>query len=132
MSGAARDKFLAIIAAQGGNLAQGLPEAPVVVPVTAPIAGTIQAMETQALGELVVRLGGGRATKEAHIDSAVGLVLQVTVGQRVEAGQVLALVHARAPEAAEQAVTAARAAISLDHTAQEAPPLIHQIVKIRV
>ncbi|WP_309706775.1 thymidine phosphorylase [Armatimonas sp.] len=131
-SGAARDKFLAIIAAQGGNLAQCLPEAPIVVPVTAPIAGTIQAMETQALGELVVRLGGGRATKEAHIDPAVGLVLQVTVGQRVEAGQVLAFVHARAPEAVEQAIAATLAAILITPAPREAPSLIHQIVKIRV
>jgi pyrimidine-nucleoside phosphorylase len=131
-SGAARDKFQAIIAAQGGNLALGLPEAPTVVPVTASVAGTIQAMETQALGELVVRLGGGRATKDAQIDPAVGLELHVAVGQRVEAGQTLAFVHARNPEAAEQAAATARAAISMTPAPQEAPPLIHQIVKLRV
>ena len=131
-SGGALDKFQALIAAQGGDIAHGLPEAPIVVPVTALAAGTIQAMKTQALGELVVRLGGGRATKEASIDPAVGLELQVTIGQRVEVGQVLAFVHAQTPEAAEQAIMAVQAAILLGGNSQTAPPLVHQVVKIRV
>ena len=40
-------------------------------------------------------LGAGRAVKGAPVDHAVGLVLQRKVGDRVEAGEPLATVHAR-------------------------------------
>ena len=40
-------------------------------------------------------LGAGRATKEAVIDYAVGVTLRKKVGDTVEAGETLALLHVR-------------------------------------
>lgn len=112
-SGAAAAKLQAILQAQGADLTQPLPKAPVIVPILAKQAGVVQAMETQALGELVVRLGGGRATKEDPIDPAVGLEILAPVGASVEIGQLLGRVHAQTQAAAESAVQAAHVAIVL-------------------
>jgi thymidine phosphorylase len=55
----------------------------------------------------VVSLGGGRRRAADPIDFAVGLTDLVGLGDKVEAGQPLAMVHARTQEAAEQAVRSA-------------------------
>ena len=57
-----------------------------------------------SLGLAVVGLGGGRTRPQDAIDFAVGLTDLVGLGDKVEAGQPLAMVHARTQEAAEQAV----------------------------
>ncbi len=50
-------------------------------------------MRTFQLGEIVVRLGGGRLAKEDTIDPAVGLVVGRRIGDRIAAGEALAEVH---------------------------------------
>ncbi|MEP7028796.1 MAG: thymidine phosphorylase [Candidatus Eisenbacteria bacterium] len=97
-SGAALEKFRAIVEAQGGDPAviddpARLPRAPRVVAVLAPGAGFVHAIDSYALGELVVGMGGGRARKEDTIDPAVGIVLAKKTGDRVEAGEELARLH---------------------------------------
>ncbi len=113
-SGAALDHFRAIVSAQGGDVAtidntRLLPQAPVVVTVTARAAGFVHAIDSYALGELVVRLGGGRARKEDAIDPAVGIVLAKKVGDRVDSGEPVAHLHVRenAPGDLERAGAAA-------------------------
>lgn len=99
-SGAALSKFKAFIAAQGGDEAiaddtSRLPQAPVQLEVTAESEGYVQAIEAEQLGLAAMLLGAGRATKEAEIDYAVGLVLCKKVGDRVQAGETLAVMHVR-------------------------------------
>ncbi|MCA0754480.1 pyrimidine-nucleoside phosphorylase [Paenibacillus sp. N4] len=99
-SGAALSKFKAFIAAQGGNEAiaddpSGLPQAAVRLDVTAESDGYVQAIEAEQLGLAAMLLGAGRATKEAAIDYAVGLVLRKKVGDPVQAGETLAVLHVR-------------------------------------
>jgi pyrimidine-nucleoside phosphorylase/thymidine phosphorylase len=113
-SGAALEKFRAIVTAQGGDAAaiddpSRLPRAPHVVPVPAQGAGFVEAIDAYALGELVVHLGGGRTRKEDAVDPAVGIVLAKKVGDRVEAGEPLAHLHLRFAEAGELARTLASA-----------------------
>ena len=101
-SGAALEKFRAIVVAQGGDAAvvddpSKLPAAPHVAPVPAPRGGFVHAIDAYAVGELVVRLGGGRARKEDTIDPAVGIVLNRKVGDGVDAGEPLAHLHLRGP-----------------------------------
>lgn len=98
-SGAGLERFRRLVEAQGGdphaverpNL---LPSAPVVVPVLAPESGVVGPVATRRLGDLVAELGGGRRTLGDSIDPSVGVVLKVRPGDRVDAGQVLAEVHA--------------------------------------
>lgn len=127
-SGEARRVWDALVRAQGGDPTAPLPQAPVVREVRALAAGTLRAVETQALGEVVVRLGGGRSRKEDTIDPAVGLEMLVTVGESVE-GRVLARVHAADSAAAALAEQGVRAALEIDAGPAEVLPLVRHCVK---
>ncbi|PJE28612.1 thymidine phosphorylase [Pseudooceanicola antarcticus] len=129
-SGAAAERFGRMVARMGGPVQfvddwqRFLPEANVILEVTAPEAGVVTAMAGEALGLAVVELGGGRQVEGDRIDPSVGLSDMVRTGQKVEKGQVLARVHAARLETAEAAVDQVRAAISLGGTAPEALPLV--------
>ncbi len=99
-NGAALAKFKAFIAAQGGDASIAddparLPQAPVIVEVKAEASGFVNAIEAEQLGLAAMLLGAGRATKDAVIDYAVGVTLRKKVGDSVEAGETLALLHVR-------------------------------------
>jgi thymidine phosphorylase len=108
-SGAALERFARMVQALGGPAdfcerpAHYLPSATVQRPVLAPHAGWVCSMATRELGLLVIALGGGRHQASDTIDARVGLSAVVTLGQRVEAGSVLAVVHAASAAAAERA-----------------------------
>jgi thymidine phosphorylase len=70
-------------------------------------------MDTRALGLAVVALGGGRRRPGERVDPRVGLAAVRHVGQRVEAGEPLAWVHAADESAAEQAARDVAAAFRL-------------------
>ena len=97
-SGAAWERFVAMVRAQGGDPASvenpdRLPRAPVVVDVPAPRGGVIGEVDTFGLGELIVSIGGGRIAKEDEIDPRVGLETLRRIGDRVDKGEPLARLH---------------------------------------
>ncbi len=113
-SGAAAERFQRMTAALGGpadfveQAARYLPVAPVVEPVYAEREGHVTAIDTFAIGNIVVALGGGRRRPSDRVDPAVGLTALAAFGDPVEPGQPLAMVHARTGEAAAEAVLAVR------------------------
>lgn len=129
-NGQAAERFGAMIAALGGPVRfveqwqRFLPEATVMRQVRAPVSGTVQAIDAEALGLAVVALGGGRMIETDTVDPAVGLSDVVRIGARVEAGQPLAVVHAARPTLADRAVRAVQAAITLGEGAAQIPDLI--------
>ncbi len=100
-NGRAAEVFQRMVAALGGprdlmeHPDRHLPRAPLVRPVAAPRAGTVLSIDARAIGMAVVALGGGRTRSADPVDHAVGLTDIVALGQEVEAGQPLALVHGR-------------------------------------
>ncbi len=133
-SGAAMDRFARMVAALGGpadftdRWATQLPAAPVVQDVPSPRDGVIAAWNGFALGEAVVRLGGGRLDLGQTIDPAVGLSHVAELGARIAPGDPIARVHAATPEAAARAIAAVQAAATVADTAPAALPLIHATV----
>ena len=124
-SGAAAERFARMVAALGGPadvFAHALPQASVQREVTVQAAGVVQAIDVRALGECVVDLGGGRRVPGATIDPSVGLSDVAERGQWLEAGAVLASVHARTAADAERAAAQVRAAFTLGETAPAAVP----------
>jgi pyrimidine-nucleoside phosphorylase len=108
-SGAAWERFVDLVEAQGGDPAavedpRRLAQAPRRIEARASRAGWITAIDTFRMGEIVVGLGGGRRAKEDPIDPAVGLEVLVRIGRRVEVGEPVAVVHARADDGASEAV----------------------------
>ena len=134
-SGAAAERFARMVACLGGPadvLQQaGLPTAPVVCPALAQRDGFVSAMDVRALGLAVVALGGGRLRPGAPVDPRVGLASVLPLGARVKAGDTLATVHAAHGSAAEQAVAAVRAAITLADASPEAAAVVHDVVELR-
>jgi len=101
--GSALAKFEEMLAAQGGRLADGLPEAAVQVPLPAPGSGWVEASDALEVGYASVELGAGRLRKDDPIDHAAGMVIGLQVGDRVEAGRPLAVLHAASRELTDRA-----------------------------
>lgn len=118
-SGAALQKFKDFIAAQGGDASiaddpSKLPQAPIIIEVTAEGSGFVNAIEAEQLGLAAMLLGAGRATKDAVIDYAVGVTLRKKVGDPVNEGDTLALLHVReADETAKDVAVKVRQAYTL-------------------
>ena len=118
------------IRAQGGDpRLEALPVAPVVVDVVAPAAGFVTRLGAMAVGMAALRLGAGRARKEDSVDHAVGVVLERKRGDRVEAGDVLAHVHARDAAVAQQAAAEVLAAYSFGPAAPAARPIVLDVLQ---
>jgi pyrimidine-nucleoside phosphorylase len=117
------------IAAQGGDPAlDALPQAGVVHPVPAQEAGFVQRIATTAVGETALRLGAGRVTKDDRIDHAVGIVMLAKRGDRLEAGQPLAEVHAADTSAAERAATELQACYTIGSEEPEPRPIVLDVL----
>ncbi|MCB1341738.1 MAG: thymidine phosphorylase, partial [Pseudooceanicola sp.] len=132
--GQVAERFGRMVAAQGGPVAfvdawaRFLPEATVIREVAAPVSGYVSAIDGEALGLAVVRLGGGRQVEGDLVDPAVGLSGIVRLGDRVTKGAALAQVHAAREDSARAAEKAVRAAITLSDT----PPLRPELIRERI
>jgi len=130
-SGAAAERFARMVVALGGpaDLLEAperhLARAPVTLPVTAAHAGVIDLIDCRGLGLAVVELGGGRRRPDDSIDYAVGLTDLAELGRRVEAGQPIALIHARDSQAALSAAKAVQSAYKIGATAATLPPSVY-------
>ncbi len=96
--GAAWEKFVELVAAQGGNVAcveepERLPRAEEVIEVQAPRAGYVRRLSARAIGIAAGLLGAGREVKGQAVDPAAGVELLAKVGDEVEEGQTLARLH---------------------------------------
>lgn len=131
-SGAAAERFGRMVAALGGpsgfveNWRTHLPEAPVRIEVVAPRAGTVAGVDGRALGEAVVHMGGGRLRGGDPVDPAVGLSDLAAIGDRIEAGAPLAIVHASDEAASKSAVRAVLGAYRLGDGPVAPPALIRE------
>ncbi|MGR3616826.1 MAG: thymidine phosphorylase [Paracoccaceae bacterium] len=132
LNGAAAERFGQMIYAVGGPIGfvedwqRFLPEASVMREITARESGFVRGMDGQALGMEVVRLGGGRMVESDQVDPAVGLSHVVQIGDRVEKGQPLAVVHAAREEAAVATASAVRQAITVSEEPVIKPDLVHE------
>jgi pyrimidine-nucleoside phosphorylase len=131
-SGAAWERFLAMVEAQGGERRAveepgRMPQAPVRTPVRAGRAGMIEAIDTFAMGELAVAIGAGRRAKEDEVDPRVGLMVRVRLGAAVRAGDTLAELHLAAEDPG--AVARAAACFTIGDRAPAVPPLVLERVE---
>ncbi|PZQ47761.1 MAG: thymidine phosphorylase [Rhodovulum sulfidophilum] len=129
-SGAAAEKFDAMVAALGGptdfldSYERHLARAPVVGEVLAGTEGFVTGIDCRGLGFAVVELGGGRRRPEDPIDPAVGLEHLAGLGGHVEADTPLAVIHAETEAALAAAKARVRAAYKIGETPPEEEPLI--------
>lgn len=134
-SGAALEQFSRMVSALGGptdfveKCSDYLPVAPVQQAILAPCSGWVGSMATRDIGLLVVDLGGGRHQASDAIDARVGFTAFAQVGQVVNTGDVLAIVHAANAAAAEHARQTLLGLIDITETCPtDLSPLITRLV----
>lgn len=128
-SGEGLETFLKMVEAQGGDLSvvehpERLPQAPVCLDVLASGDGFIDSVNADAIGRIVLLLGGGRRRNTDTIDHAVGIDNLVKVGERVAEGDPMMRLHARTQGEAESVMALALGAVLLGETAPEPTRLV--------
>lgn len=133
-SGKALAKFRHMIELQSGDPRviddpKNLPQAKHTAEVLSPRAGYVASMQCEQIGTACVILGGGRERKEDAVDPSVGIVLQKKIGDRVEAGEPLAIVHYNAEAKGERARQMLIESCEISNAAPIASkPLIQRII----
>ncbi len=120
--GRAYKKFKEFIAAQGGDVRfiESLEDDEKVkeifanelsAQITAPNSGIITQMDAELFGRASLELGAGRITKEADIDPLAGIMLDKTVGDKVEKGEVIGTIYSAEKEKIKNAINILNEAI---------------------
>jgi pyrimidine-nucleoside phosphorylase len=132
-SGSGLEYLRKLVEAQDGDVSvidhpEKLPEAPYKETISALKPGFIHQVHARIVGETAVVLGAGRSKKGDDIDPAVGISVLVKVGDRVEEGQPLCVVHARDDVSLADAREKLNTAIVIDEEPQEPLPLFYGLV----
>ncbi|MBX6389735.1 MAG: thymidine phosphorylase [Frankia sp.] len=125
------ERFLRWAVAQGAEpdaLEQpgGLPTADHQEVVVADRAGHVHEVDPRAIGSAAVRVGAGRLVKGAPLDYAAGVVLRRRVGDRVEPGEPLAVIHHR--DGVEPPTAAVRAAFEIGEDVPASRPVVLEVI----
>ncbi len=102
-SGAAFNKFVEMVGAQGGDVEQirdvdKLPSTELVAELPAPRTGYITGIDPMVIAQAAAELGAGRTQKGEAIDHAVGIVMQTKIGDLVRTGESVLVIHCRSRE----------------------------------
>jgi len=97
-SGKAFEKFLLMVKAQGGDPSyienpEKFPLAKHQIEVIAPKNGYVKSINALGIGLASMQLGGGRETMDDVIDMSAGIMLNKKVGDYVNKGEVLCVLH---------------------------------------
>jgi pyrimidine-nucleoside phosphorylase len=123
--GSAFERYCRMVRAQGGD-----PDAKLRVSKATDFVadkdGVVSTMDTEALGLVIISLGGGRRKMGDPIDHSVGLEMLVRIGDRVSRGTPLVKIFSEQPEAV---ISSLRAAIQISDTGAAPDLIVERIVK---
>jgi pyrimidine-nucleoside phosphorylase/thymidine phosphorylase len=133
LDGSGYRAFRAVIQAQGGNPQvldrfELLPNATGMREIPSPRAGYVSAIDAEDIGRASAMIGAGRDRKEDPIDHAVGVILEVKIGQRVDAGGVLCRLYYTKEDRVEEAAQLVEDAFRISTHAPEERELILEVV----
>jgi pyrimidine-nucleoside phosphorylase/thymidine phosphorylase len=133
MDGSAYKKFKQVVAAQGGNPKaldsfELLPNATGMREILSPRAGFVSAIMAEDIGRASQMIGAGRGTKEDSIDPAVGVILEVKVGEKVDAGSVLCRLYYTGEESLDEAADTVEDAFRISGARPDERELILEVV----
>jgi len=132
-SGSGFEYLKKLVQAQDGDVRvidhpELLPEAPVKTVIIAPEIGFIAEVNARTVGETAVVLGAGRLKKGDLVDPAVGVSVLAKVGEAVEIGQPLFVIHARDDDAVEEAKQKLEGAVKIVKEEVAPLPLFYGLV----
>jgi len=127
--GAGYIKLAEMVAAQGGRLDEnhphyGLPQAAFQVPVRADQDGYVAALDALEVGRTAMLLGAGREKIGDTIDPAVGVMVYKKKGDRVQEGDIMAVVYANREQLLPAAIQQLKGSYQLTDTCPPAEPLV--------
>ncbi len=134
-SGEAFNKFVEMVAAQGGDVNYIHDPSLFAVSkhiheVRAKEAGYVEHIDSLAIGIGSTKLGGGRETYDDVIDMAAGIVLNKKVGDKVAVGDLLCFVHTnKAASVSAPILRDVQNAFKISATHIDTPPIVHDYIK---
>lgn len=132
-SGRAMEYFSRMVFEMGGpksfesDWAKYLPKSPVVKEIRANKAGYIDRIDTEALGQVVLNLGGGRKLESDNVDPSVGLSDLIKIGTKVDLKTPIAILHASNEQDVIRVEAIVRGAFSISYNFKPEPILIHRL-----
>jgi pyrimidine-nucleoside phosphorylase len=133
VDGSGYKKFKQVVAAQGGNPQaldkfELLPNATGMREVASPRGGYVSVIDAEDIGLASNMIGSGRDRKEDSIDPAVGIILEVKVGEKVDAGSVLCRLYYTREDRVEEAADLVEGAFRISAQKPEERELILEVV----
>jgi pyrimidine-nucleoside phosphorylase len=133
VDGSAYKKLQQVVAAQGGNPQsldkfELLPNATGMREITSPRAGYVSRINAQDIGVSSNMIGAGRDKKEDSIDPAVGIILEVKMGEKVDAGSVLCRLYYTKEDRVDEAADVVEDAFHISSQKPDERELILEVV----
>ena len=133
VDGSGYKKFKQVVAAQGGNPQaldkfELLPNATGMREVSSPRGGYVSSIDAEDIGAASNMIGAGRDKKEDSIDPAVGIILEVKAGEKVDAGSVLCRLYYTREDRVEEAAEMVEDAFRISAQKPEERELILEVV----
>ena len=133
VDGSGYKKLKQVVAAQGGNPQaldkfELLPNATGMREVASPRGGYVSSIDAQDIGSASNMIGAGRDKKEDAIDPAVGIILEVKAGEKVDAGSVLCRLYYTKEDRVEEAAEMVEDAFRISAQKPDERELILEVV----
>lgn len=133
-SGLAYMKFLELIENQGGDVTyindeSKFENAKFIYPVLSEASGYVKSIQAETLGKISCELGAGRIRKEDVIDNQVGLIINKKIGDKVEKGEILGIIHANDESKLKCAIEELRSCFEICDELVEKPSVILEIIE---
>jgi pyrimidine-nucleoside phosphorylase len=133
VDGSGYQKFKQVVAAQGGNPQaldkfELLPNATGMREITSPRAGYVSLINAEDIGVASNMIGAGRDKKEDPIDPAVGIILEVKTGEKVDAGSVLCRLYYTKEDRVDEAADMVEDAFRISAQKPDERELILEVV----
>jgi pyrimidine-nucleoside phosphorylase/thymidine phosphorylase len=133
VDGSGYRKLKQVVAAQGGNPQaldkfELLPNATGMREVASPRGGYVSSINAEDIGAASNMIGAGRDKKEDAIDPAVGIILEVKAGEKVDAGSVLCRLYYTKEDRVEEAAEMVEDAFRISAQKPDDRELILEVV----
>ena len=130
-SGEAYDKFIEMVDSQGGDVSviehpEKYKLARYIKPVISKKTGFVKSIDSYSIGMTTVALGAGRQNLKDVIKPEVGIVIDKKIGDTVESGEPLGVIHARDKESLKKAKEALIKAYVISKGKVSPPPLFYE------
>ncbi|MEQ8677420.1 MAG: thymidine phosphorylase [Aggregatilineales bacterium] len=131
--GRALSRFRKMIEAQGGDPTyvddlSKMPKASIIHEIVAEETGYIQQVRADAIASAALALGAGREKKDQKIDLAVGVIVNVKVGNKINKGEHVAVIHANHEEKLKEAIQFVKQAITYSNKPVDTLPLFYDTI----